>query len=119
MKIMASRIKSSSGDVEIESTGSGIKFLSSGTEIGSITSGGLLSATTIDATKLTGAIPTTYTKTEVDTADALKANQSTTYTKTEVDTALNGKLTPTGDGSQLTGIESGGGGGIASFLKFS
>jgi hypothetical protein len=32
---------------------------------------------------------TTYTKTEVDNALNLKANQSTTYTKTEVDNALN------------------------------
>ncbi|MFM7986940.1 MAG: hypothetical protein ACKPKO_47265, partial [Candidatus Fonsibacter sp.] len=30
----------------------------------------------------------TYTKTEVDTALALKANQSTTYTKTQVDYIL-------------------------------
>ena len=35
---------------------------------------------------------TTYTKTENDTTLALKANQATTYTQTEVDTAVNDKV---------------------------
>ena len=46
---------------------------------------------------------TTYTKTENDTALALKANQATTYTKTEVDTAVNDKVSLTGTDQTMTG----------------
>lgn len=48
----------------------------------------------------------TYSKAEVDSAVALKADQSSTYTKTQVDSALGLKADKTYVDSQIAGVPS-------------
>ena len=84
-----STIKSSAEDLTLNADGSGndIKFQSDGVEKASISSAGLLTSTTIDATALTGNLP------------AIDGSSLTTLDAT----ALTGNL-PAISGSSLTGL---------------
>ncbi len=88
-----STIKSSAEDLTLNADGSGkdIKFQSDGVEKASISSAGLLTSTTIDATALTGNLPA------ID-GSSLTGVQSPLVEGTDY-------LAPDGDGSNLTALD--------------
>jgi len=67
-----------------------------------LTSGASLNDELIIVADIEAATFNTYTRSETDSALSLKANTSDVYTQAQADSTF---LTPTGDGSQLTGID--------------
>ena len=67
-----------------------------------LTSGASLNDELIIVADIEASVFNTYTRSETDSALSLKANTSDVYTQAQADSTF---LTPTGDGSQLTGID--------------
>ena len=101
-----STIKSSAEDLTLNADGSGndIKFQSDGVEKASISSAGLLTSTTIDATALTGNLPAIdgSSLTGISAGTALTGSTNNTIPTVTGANAISGEANLTFDGTDLT-----------------